>query len=172
MIKKALLDGLESGAIAGEELYGLDDQGLFTLLEAKTGSTLAQAVWEGKLYSVAAEIPYIEADHACLRDIRKRSQFEERLAGEFRCLGVPLGGDSLIIDVPEPVSFETGLFVTDENCRFTESSSAFGAETLDSFVNTLYTVRIFLHTDFCKNVETIPHLSDILNTEKSWLRTE
>jgi HD superfamily phosphohydrolase len=172
MIKKALLDGLESGLIAGEELYGLDDQGLFTLLREKTGNTLAQAVWEGKLYSVAAEIPFLEADHACLKDIKKRSQFEGHLAGEFRRLGVPVDPGGLIIDVPEPISFETGLFVVDENCGFTGSSSAFKAEILNSFVNTLYTVRIFVHSDFCKKVETIPHLSDILNTEKSWLEGE
>jgi hypothetical protein len=172
MIKKALLDGLESGLIAGEELYDLDDQGLFTLLEEKTGNALAQAVWEGKLYSVAAEIPFIEADHACLKDIKKRSRFEGHLAGEFRRLGVPLDNGGLIIDVPEPVSFETGLFVVDENCGFTGSSSAFKEETLNSFVKTLYTVRIFVHSDFCKKVETIPHLSDILSTDKSWLRGE
>jgi HD superfamily phosphohydrolase len=172
MIKKALIDGLESGKIAGEALYDLDDQGLFTLLREKTGSTLAQAVWEGKLYSVAAEIPFNEADHACLKDIRKRSQFEVHLAEEFRRLGVPLGDSGLIIDVPEPFSFETGLFVVDENCGFTGSSSVFKAEILDSFVKTLYTVRIFVHADFCKKVETLLNLSDILNTEKSWLQGE
>jgi HD superfamily phosphohydrolase len=172
MIKKALLGGLESRVIAGEELYNLDDQGLFTLLREKTDNTLAQAVWEGKLYSVAAEIPFIEADHACLKDIKKRSQFEGHLAEEFRRMGVPLDTDSLIIDVPEPVSFDTGLFVIDENCGFIESSSVFKAETLNSFVKTLHTVRIFVHSDFCKKVETIPHLSDILNAEKSWLRRE
>jgi HD superfamily phosphohydrolase len=169
MIKKALINGLESGAIAGNELYGLDDQGLFTLLREKTGSDLARAVWEGKWYSVAAEIPFKETDHACLKDIRKRSQFEGHLAGEFRRRGVPLDSGDLIIDIPETVSFDTGLFVIDENCGFTASSSAFKAETLNSFVNTLYTVRIFVHTDFCKKVETMPHLSDILGTEKSWL---
>jgi HD superfamily phosphohydrolase len=172
MIKMALLGGLESGAIAGEELYDLDDQGLFTLLREKTGSALAQAVWEGNLYSVAAEIPFVEADHACLKNIMKRSQFEERLAGEFRRKCIPLGTNGLIIDIPEPVSFETGLYVIDENCRFTESSSAFKAEILNSFVNTLYTIRIFVHSDFCKKVETLSDLSDILNTEKSWLEGE
>jgi HD superfamily phosphohydrolase len=172
MIKKALLNGLESGLISGEELYGLDDQGLFTLLRERTGNALAQAVWEGKLYSVAAEIPFFEADHACLKDINQRSQFEGHLSAKFRRLGIPLDSNGLIIDVPEPVSFETGLFVIDEKCGFSESSSAFKAETLNSFVKTLYTIRIFVHSDFCKKVETISDLSDIINTEKSWLEGE
>jgi hypothetical protein len=179
MIKKALLNGLESKLIAGEELYALDDQGLFALLRGKTGdagachpgtSSLAEAVWKGSLYSVAAEIPFIEADHACLKDISRRSCYEEQLAEEFRRRGVPLGHGDLIIDVPEPVSFETGLFVSDEHCGFTESSSAFKTETLNSFVNTLYTIRVFVNPNFCEKVETLPQLSDILRGEKLWLR--
>jgi len=177
MIKKALLNGLESELITGEELYDLDDQGLFALLREKTGcsgasslaSALAEAVWKGSLYSVAAEIPFIETDHACLKDISRRSRYEEQLAEEFRRRGVPLGSGDLIIDIPEPVSFETGLFVTDERCGFTESSSAFKAETLDSFLNTLYTIRVFVNPDFCEKVETLPQLSDILRGEKLWL---
>ncbi|MDR0495288.1 MAG: HD domain-containing protein [Treponema sp.] len=168
MIKKALLGGLESGKIAAEELYNLDDQGLFALLREKMGSpsdSLAEAVWNGNFYSVAAEIPFIEADHACLRDIKQRSHHEKLLAEEIRRRGVPLGSDDLIIDVPEPASFETGLFVSDENCRFTESSSAFKAEILDSFVNTLYTIRIFVSPYFCKKIETISNLSAILINE-------
>ena len=182
MIKKALLDGLESGLIKGEELYALDDQGLFALLRERIGGagagaagsgaarSLAEAVREGRLYAVAAEIPFNEADHACLKDISRRSGYEERLAGEFRRRGVPLGSGDLIIDIPEPVSFETGLFVSDEQCGFTDSSSAFKAQTLNSFVNTLYTIRVFVNPDFCEKVETLPQLSDILRGEKLWLR--
>jgi len=171
MIKKALLEGLESKAIAGEELYGLDDQGLFTLLRGKKDNTLAEAVWKGNFYSVAGEIPFIETDHACLRDINQRSRYEEQLAEELRRAGIPLGSGDLIIDVPEQVSFETGLFVLDEQCGFAESSSAFKTEILDSFVNTLYTIRIFINSDFCEKVETTPELSDILKDKKSWLRS-
>ena len=163
MIKKALVHGLESGEIAGEELYDLDDQSLFVLLSAKHGGALAEAVWKGRLYSAAAEIPFIEANHACLKDIKKRSRCEQRLADDLRSRGISLGQDDLIIDIPEPVSFETGLYVYDENRHFAESSSAFRTETLDSFVKTLYSVRIFVHPDFSEKVETLPELSDILN---------
>ena len=170
MIKKALLKGLESGVIAGEELYDLDDQSLFALPWEKTGAALAEAVWKGRLYTTAAEIPFVEADHACLGDIGRRSRYEEQLAGEIRSAGVPLESGDLIIDIPEPVSFETGLFVLDEKCGFTESSSVFKTETLNSFVKTLYTVRIFINPDFGEKVETLSKLSDILNVEKRWLR--
>jgi HD superfamily phosphohydrolase len=166
MIKKALLEGIEKGVIAGEELYDLDDQSLFFLLkEKKPSRDLAEAVWNGRLFSAAAEIPFNQANHAGLKDIAKRSLYEGQLAGEFRRAGVPFGDNDLIIDVPEPVSFETGLFVLDEKCSFADSSSAFKTTTLDSFVKTLYTIRIFINPDFYEKVETLPELSAILNTE-------
>ena len=171
MIKKALLEAIESGSIAGGELYGLDDQSLFVLLREKTGSALAEAVWQGRLYSVAAEIPYTEADHACLKDIGRRSLYEKQLAAEFQSKGVELGHGDLIIDVPEPVSFETGLFVLDEKRDFAASTSAFKTETLNSFVKTLYTIRIFVAPDFCRKIETSPQLCRILYSDKSWLRS-
>jgi HD superfamily phosphohydrolase len=170
MVKKALLEGLESKKITEEELYSLDDQSLFFLLREKTGSALAQAVWDGKLYAAAAEIPFDEADHACLKNISTRSHYEGRLTEEFRSGGIHLGPGDLIIDVPEPVSFETGLFVLDENRIFSESSSAFKTETLNSFVKTLYTIRIFINPFFCEKIETFSELCDILKVKKLWLR--
>jgi HD superfamily phosphohydrolase len=171
MIKKALIKGLESGSFAGEELYDLDDQSLFTLLRDKTNSGLAQSVWEGRLYAVAAEIPFEEAEHACLRDIHRRSRHEETLAACFRGAGVPLSVEDLIIDVPEPASFETGLFVLDENRYFAESSSAFKAETVNAFVKTLYTIRIFINPVFVEKVKTLGGLYDIINNRR-WLEAE
>ena len=169
MIKKALLTGLESGLVQGEELYDLDDQCLFGLLREKTGNSLAKAVREGRLYATIAEIPFRETDHSGLRDINSRSRREEQLAAEFRRAGVPLKGEDLIIDIPEPVSFETGLFVVDEGCFFAESSSAFRAETVDSFVKNLYTIRIFVNPNFEQTLKTLPKLFDILHNKEKWL---
>jgi HD superfamily phosphohydrolase len=58
MIKKALLAGLEAGLFRGEELYGLDDTSLFSLLAesggtAENAAALARAVREGRLYALA-----------------------------------------------------------------------------------------------------------------------
>jgi HD superfamily phosphohydrolase len=177
MIKKALLLSLEAGLIAGEELYDLDDQGLFTLLRnrsprsgaAETAVSLAEAVQEGRLYGTAAEFSFVESDHLRLRDIKNRSRYEENLAGELREAGIPLGPGALIIDVPEPVSFETGLYVNDEDCFFGESSSAFRLETVNSFVKSLYVVRIFVDPAHEGAVKSCPALHDILHIRKKWL---
>ena len=60
MIKKAILSLLRSRSIAPEELYGLDDQGLFGLLSRRNypAGELSGRVKNGQLYSVVAEIPF------------------------------------------------------------------------------------------------------------------
>ncbi|MDR2158452.1 MAG: HD domain-containing protein [Treponema sp.] len=177
MIKKALLLSLEAGLVTEEELYNLDDQGLFTLLRnrasrsgaAETAASLAEAVREGRLYGTAAEFSFVEADHLRLRDIKNRSRYEENLAGALREAGIPLGPGALIIDVPEPVSFETGLHVNDEDCFFGESSSAFTLETVNSFVKSLYIIRVFVDPAQEEAVKTCPALHHILHIHKKWL---
>ncbi|MDR1586483.1 MAG: HD domain-containing protein [Treponema sp.] len=174
MIKKTLLKGLESDAISGEELYDLDDQSLFVLLKDRLGAgypadsagPMAEAVWEGRLYVTAAEIPFDGEAHRHLTDIGSRSVHEEALAAELRKAGLSITAEDLIIDVPEPVSFETGLFVRDEERYFSESSSAFKAETVNSFVKTLYTIRLFINPLFEERIQTIPEFCDILNLRK------
>lgn len=163
MIKKALLGGLESAVLAPEELYNLDDQGLFALMNSRSHPffCLADKLREGRFYAVAAEFPY-QDEYRDLLDISKRSQYEENLAGVLREAGVPIKPEAVIIDVPEPVSFETGLFVRDENRYFAESSSAFGAETVNSFVKTLYTIRVFVDSAWEPEIKSLPAFHGIL----------
>jgi HD superfamily phosphohydrolase len=145
MVKKALLRGLEGGLVAPEELYHLDDQSLFTLMAARIPGPWADRVREGRLYALAAELPFDPASHRGLLDIRSRSRREAVLAEELSSLlgrGIP--PEELIIDLPEPVSFETGLFVTDEGRFFAGSSSVFKPGMVESLVDSLYSVRIFV----------------------------
>ena len=173
MIKKALLQNLELGILEGKELYNLDDQSLFVLLRESLdnahGSTLVEAVWKGQLFVCAAEIPYVEENHSCLIDIHKRSRYEEQLSAKLRAAGLPVDTQDIIIDVPEPVSFETGLFVLDEERLFSDSSCAFTTETVNAFIKTLYTIRIFINPLFEQKVRTLPELHGILNISEKWL---
>jgi len=163
MVKKALINGLESGRITGTELYNLDDTGLFTLLAEKTGDPLVKSVYEGRIFTTAAEIPCEQAALSSIRDIKNRTRMEEQLAGELNRAGLEIKGDEIIIDVPEPVSFETGLFVVDENCVFGDSSSAFKTETVNAFIKTLYTVRIFVDQKYKDTLKTFPKFYGIFN---------
>ncbi|MDR2144679.1 MAG: HD domain-containing protein [Treponema sp.] len=144
MIKKALLAGLGDRTIAGEDLYGLDDQSLFKLMEEKKNPLfrLAGDVKNGTLYFEAAAFPFDETKHRNLLDITGRHLYEEALAAETaRQTGKAAAG--IIIDLPEPVSLESALYVRDESCIFSQSSSAFSESTVRAFEKSLRIVRIF-----------------------------
>ena len=161
MIKKALINSLESGGISGEELYNLDDTGLFTVLGEKTGVRLAESVREGRIFATAAEIPHDQVNLAALREIGSRMRMEEQLAAQLNKAGLPIGAQDIIIDIPEPISFETGLYVVDEDRSFSESSSAFKTETVNAFIKTLYTVRIFIEQKYKELLKTFPQACGI-----------
>jgi HD superfamily phosphohydrolase len=151
MIKKALINGMESGKISPAELYNHDDHSLFALLK---DSGLAQSVREGRIFTAASEFPYDQDKLKPIKDFELRTRLEEQMAKE-------LGVEELIIDLPEPASFETGLYVTDEKCGFSESSSAFKTETVNAFIQTLYTIRIFTDQKYKDTLKTSRQIYDI-----------
>jgi hypothetical protein len=171
MVKKALIGGLEDGVLKPDDLYGLDDPGLFALLSGGSHPLfhLAEKVQAGRFYTVIAEFPFDEALHRGLLDIGKRSRYESALAAELSLPGEILGPESIIIDVPEPISFETGLFVTDEGCYFSESSSAFNPEVVHSLIKSLRIIRIFVDPDRENKIKLHPKFGEVLHTRKKWL---
>jgi hypothetical protein len=173
MIKKALLAGLSAGYIAREELYNLDDQGLFALMSGCSLPlfSLAEKVRNGCLYGVAAEFPFDEGLHLSLLDIQRRYFHEQALAREFsEHIGRPILPEELIIDLPEPVSFETGLYVNDEERYFSESSSVFKTQGVDGFIKTLRIIRIFVDPKHKNDIKSAHGLSNILHKTKKWLQ--
>jgi len=93
---------------------------------------------------------------------------EESLAAELSsALGKPFGGEAIIIDIPEPISFESGLFVRDEDCFFSESTSAFKSSLVDAFINSLRIIRVFLHPAF--EAEIKHSHEDILHIMRKWI---
>ena len=185
MVKKALLWGLESNCIAGEELYNLDDQGLFVLAAQRLRQFhgLMDSVRGGRLFVLAAEIPFDGNVHGALLDLVSRSRMEERLAAELSSLtGKPMGGDALIIDLPEPISFESGLLVSDEksylsgggHCTAVQRTeghwtegSAFKSGLVDAFVSSLRIIRIFVDPRYEEEMK--PYRDEILQTTQKWI---
>jgi len=163
MVKKALINSLETGKFSGESLYNLDDTGLFNLFTGKnTTDSLIHAVREGRIFITAAEISYKNVDLTVLRKIKQRSQLEEELACRLRANGLEIMAEDIIIDIPEPISFETGLYVFDENCSFSESSSAFKTETVEAFIQTLYTIRVYFNQKYKESIKTFSDLYCII----------
>jgi hypothetical protein len=175
MIKKALIRGLEDGSIVPEELYHLDDQSLFSLMKSREGGrglfSLAAKVQRGDLFGLAAEFPFDPQKHSGLRDLKNRSRYENALAHELSAaLGSSIPGESLIIDIPEPFSLETGLYVRNESCYFAESSSAFKTETILAFSKSLYVVRIYTDSARLPLVQSCQGLQEILHIAGKWLQ--
>ncbi|MDR2842198.1 MAG: HD domain-containing protein [Spirochaetaceae bacterium] len=160
MIKKALYTGLSEGVFDPEELYQLDDGGLFILMRLYAFDNpvfeLGEMARQGQLYAKAAEFQFDESEHADLCDIKNRSLFEQELAEKLSFkLKTKITKEKIIIDLPDPVNFETGLFVRDENCLFTESSGFFNKHIVSEFSKKLRLVRIFVDFDLKKSVESL-----------------
>jgi HD superfamily phosphohydrolase len=165
MVKKALILALERGAIGKEELYGLDDQGLFALLRDRKDKAaplaasfrLAERVRDGSLYQPLAERPFDETAHRRLLPVMERARHEEALAAELaRVLRRPVEAGDIIIDIPEAFSFETGLFVNDQNCPFAESSSAFKPALVAGLARSLRIIRVFLNPGLWETIKDAP----------------
>jgi hypothetical protein len=166
MVKKALMGGLEDGVLQSEDLYGLDDAGLFALLAGRVHPlfALAEEVRAGRFFLPVAEFPFDEAAHRNLLDIRGRFRHEEALAAECS-----LPGAALVIDVPEPISFETGLYVSDEGRCFSESSSVFNPAVVDSLAKSLRIIRIFVDPRHENGVQSSSRLKEVLHSDRKWI---
>ncbi|MDR1351923.1 MAG: HD domain-containing protein [Treponema sp.] len=166
MIKKAILWVLGSGNAAPGEFYGLDDQGLFGLLAGRgyPAAKLSGQVKDGRLYSGIAEIPFDEALHAHLTGIENRHQYEAALAAELGSrAGIAINAEDIIIDVPEPISFETGLYVSGESRDFEESSTVFKPQTVGNFISSLRVLRIFADPAHESGIKSADVPDSILN---------
>jgi len=146
MVKKSMLLGLAHNIIAPESLYGLDDGGFRNLIaEGDRGIFRpAREAFAGNLYVPVGEATYDpeNATHEDLTDLSKRLEAETAVA-----MAAKLGDSDIVIDIPEPIDFETSLFVRTNGSRepFSRRSKMFGPETLEGLVRSLRKIRIFAH---------------------------
>jgi uncharacterized protein len=150
MIKKAVLLALRETVLAPEDLYGLDDDGFYAKLRGIDFApfSLAQAVFEGRLYETVLDLPFDCSDprHTRLLDLGLRLEAEASLAAR-----AGLGSLDLVIDLPESVSFETDLPVigeigssgSSEIVPFPHSRTVFSAPVVEGFARSLRRLRVF-----------------------------
>jgi len=146
MIKKALVLALKDGALAPEDLYGLDDEDFFRTIGSKDFPSFAllRKVAARDLYKTVAEIPFDDRDPrlARLEDLDERSKVEESLA---RLFSVP--SDGALLDIPERISFEVDLPIRVPGGalrEYAEAGSVFTPPVVEGFVRTLRVVRLAL----------------------------
>ncbi|GAB1481650.1 HD domain-containing protein [Treponema sp.] len=173
MVKKAVKSGLEQQIISSGELYGLDDAGLFSLLAARKNPSfkIASDLRSGHLYRNVFELAFDQSRHTQLADLSKRSDFEHNLADELsKALDHRVDMNELIIDLPEPVSFETGLYVADESKSFSESSTVFSKATIASFVRSLRVLRVFVSPELALHLDN-KKVDTVLREDGKWLHS-
>jgi HD superfamily phosphohydrolase len=143
MIKKAVLLSLHDQHLKAEQLYTLDDE-QFSLL-GQTLSPLFGMVRDNQLYPCRYEKPFDQETpkESRLLDLRDRTRFEEELAER---LGVP--AHHLIIDIPEPISFESDIPILTEAgslSSFSHLDQIFSHDIGRVFTKSLRKFRIFTH---------------------------
>jgi hypothetical protein len=157
---------LQSGTICNEDLYDLDDQELFRLLETKNHPLfhLAGKVKQGQLYPVLLETPFNTEEHQTFLDIHGRTNIEAAIAEKLSTIsGQKILSEDIIFDLPEPFSLETDLFVQDENASFNESSSVFNQSSVKNLENALRIIRIFINPAYEKSLKQHPNIQETLN---------
>lgn len=157
MIKKAIAMALAGGAIRRDDLYGLDDEEFFARFtgERFAGFRLISDVRARALYKQVFRVPFCEASpaHRRLEDIGERLDLESRIAGQAgELLGRPVPASSIVVDVPERISFEIDIPVIDPPHSHAplaglDASSVFGRIEGADFPRALRTVSVCARRD-------------------------
>ncbi len=155
MIRKALYLGLNDGVITPKDLYGLDDETFrqsLTVCDYPAFSVIKQ-VTNNQLYHLNLTIPFEKAApyRERLRDHTARFTAEEALRMRInKKVRHALAPWQVIIDIPEPISFESHVEIvstSEKNTTFLDTEPIFTKPVIDRFTQVLTTIRIFLPCD-------------------------
>ncbi|MDC7225522.1 MAG: HD domain-containing protein [Spirochaetales bacterium] len=143
MIKKAVITALTEGIINNDDLYGLTDNDFFNRYTGDFHPVmqLITAVNKRNLYKCVYEVPF-SADnslHQSLCSLEARTEFEKNNTSNCGC-------SDLIIDIPEPISFEVNLPVVSGGSRTTyiDSESVFSGPVVEGFTSSLRKIRVYV----------------------------
>lgn len=172
MMKKCIKRSLTTGAIHPDELYNLDDTSLFTKLAKvdKVSLRMATLVQEGHLWPSIFETP-MGIDKSTLQvSWKTREALEQRLADLFSSeLGITVSVDQLILDIPEPISFETSLVLYESGKPFLTGPTVFTMDTMKAFTGNLRVIRIFVESDLHNRLKESNQLQETLRNTDNWL---
>ncbi len=150
MIKKALLCSLEEGILAPEDLYVLDDEQFFMVPETRTFKPLAlfSQVKDNNMLSCR-----FEEDFDMTRILDKQASslsgrrvMEEHLWQELSTTYKSLERYQVIIDIPEPILFESDIPLIRKDgtaLAFNKADTVFSQDVGKVFTKNLRKTRIF-----------------------------
>jgi HD superfamily phosphohydrolase len=155
MIKKAICAGLSAGAISRDDLYGLDDEEFYAGFTEKRfpGFHLIAEVRRRELYKQVFRIPFHQEweIHRGIENVEARLGLEERIAREasVRARG-SFPTDSIVIDLPERISFEMEIPVLEAGGRSPSAPSApsiFACKGAEDFPQSLRCITVNARRD-------------------------
>ena len=127
MIKKGVVSALRDGVIKIDELYGKDDYGFYSLCRNRSEYaplSLVESVEAGCIEERRAWKPY-EADgrvEKAATDIMGRHIVEKGVYDLLRHRYPQLKEHEAIIDIPEPISFETDIRIIHEDGSISDAA--------------------------------------------------
>jgi HD superfamily phosphohydrolase len=148
MIKRPLNMAMEEGKLNPADLYWLDDEEFFGRFSADRFRPyrLIGDVSSRRLYKTVYEAPYNEELHGKFLPLPSRLAESERIASALsNRLGRSVKPWEVIIDIPEPISFEIDLPIVDrgETLPFAQSGTVFSKPVVEGFTNSMRMLRIF-----------------------------
>jgi len=148
MIKTAVYMGLEEGVVRPEELYGLDDEMFLTDIGSRPFPpfSLIRRVGRRDLLKPVVDLPFVPERHDHLSRMESRRSIEKEIARELsRKSSPPVEPFEVILDIPDPISFESHAPVFQEGRRFSFSElSVFTPAVVERFTTTLRRIRLFV----------------------------
>ncbi len=151
MIKKAVHTAVRDGTLRACDLYRIDDEDFARTFSAKDYPPfgLIDKVSRGELHALAFEAPVAAVLGALpeLATLDGRTRLERDIAatlGRRRTNGV--SAESIILDVPEPISFEADLMIDSDAgiVPFPDSGTVFDRAVIAGFSRTLRKLRLFV----------------------------
>jgi len=150
MIKKALLCSLEEGILTPKDLYVLDDEQFFMLPDLLTYKPLAlfSQVRDNNMLSCRFEKDF-DANHPLDRlasSLHGRRVVEEDLWGKLSKQYKSLERYQVIIDIPEPIMFESDIPLIQKDgtaIAFNKADTVFSQDVGKVFTKNLRKTRIF-----------------------------
>jgi HD superfamily phosphohydrolase len=149
MIKKDLIAGLNEGILYPNELYNNDDYS-FELLCQKNPEKFNNIfrVKNNNLLSTKYVKSFSEDNkfHSFSKPLKNRCIMEQKLFEILKINHPELREDEIIIDIPEPISFESDILLTfddDKTVKFVDHNELFTKEVRVNFEKTLRKTRIF-----------------------------
>ncbi len=153
MIKKSVLIAFEQNTLANSDLIHLDDAQFATLMSRNSGSPseeLFSLVRKGELLRESGRLHYDNTREAHRRysDERERIILERVIAEELKEQYPELKEHLVVLDIPEPVNFESDIRVRgSDSCgdiSFHQASTLFSPDTVARFTSSLRDFRLFV----------------------------